>query len=268
MSVITIPKKETSIYYLKYWEAQLKTRMSRNKIEGSWKSGINGAEILNLAKALGMTKDVGDIMDLHPYHKDRVQQMRDNWKVPVLSLRRIAVGDSLYDMARAELPAIPNFSNLAMSGLWHYQAEQMLLEVIKYLDSNVINRNLVKVIYIGSLAGNPLMAGQSYETTWRRCVSVYNFARANFPGARIVISTLPPTYSIWANLHRWRFESDVWNWVVNDSNAVLVSFKRFGGLLPNMIESSDTTHLTASGNFRFNDLLEDAATCPARTFKQ
>ena len=256
---------------INYWIASFKTWLAQKDIEKSWKSGKFSANILNILKATGNMREAPpDYSEPHPLFAERLKQMKADWPgTAPHTFLVLAAGDSILNMGRESFTAFQNKANLGQSGAWHYQTWQIEQEALKILDSIYQGgREIVKAIFLGTNAGNPLIAGQSYDVTLERCQELWNRTRAALPNAKIIIFTIPPTYSIWANAHRARFELDAWDWVSRDKNAVLVTFKNFGGFVPSIVLGSDTVHLNERGKYRLNELFLRALAARPGTYIQ
>lgn len=256
---------------IQYWLANFKTWLAQKDIEKSWKTGKFSAQVLNILKATGNMKEAPpDYSEPHPLYEERLKKMKAEWPgTAPHTFLTLAAGDSILDMGRDSYTAFQNKANLGMSGAWHYHTLQMVLDALKILDSIYQGgREIVKAVFLGTNAGNPLMAGQSYKVTLERCQELWNRTRAALPNAKLIIFTLPPTYSIWANAHRAKFELDAWDWVQRDKNSVLVSFKNFGGFVPSIVLGSDTVHLNDKGKFKLNELFLKAISASARSYIQ
>jgi len=243
--------------YLKYWQAQLKTYAMRPDIEKAWAVGKKTAAVLALMKAAGLAPAQTDEIQ-HPLQAERLQKVIR--EIPAASpamFNTICLGDSIFDIPRSRYTSIKEVANFAQSGAHHYHLGNQLEGVYPLLPSGAVQN-----IVMGTAIGNPLMVGQDYDISFQKTQREWDRARKLFPGRRIIVVTLPPTFSVWANLHRPKFEIDAFNWVSKDENAVLVSFRNFGKVLPEIAMSSDTVHLTRAGELKLDGLIEKAKALP------
>lgn len=243
--------------YWRYWQAQIRTQQMMPDIEKAWKAGKQTSMALAVFKAAGLLPQETAEVD-HPLRAGRMKKIqREIPKAVPADFNTICLGDSIFDIPRSRFLSIKEVANLSQSGAHHYHLGHQIADAYPLLPNRAVQN-----IVMGTGIGNPLIVGQDYDYSFQKLRKQWDGVRALYPGRRMIIVGLPPTYSVWANLHRPKFELDAFGWVRQDENAVFVSFRRFGGVLPKIAMSSDTTHLTRAGEVKLDGLIEKAKTLP------
>ena len=222
--------------------------------------------VLMEAEMAGKTPAIGPYVE-HPLHKARLQQYIKNVEdynnlPPALQTAKgtIAFGDSLIDIPRGEFCSINEKLNFAISGSWANHMEQMAVDIFHLLFQKGMT---IKNVVVGTLGGNPLLSYQDVDATVKISYDCLDKLRRIFPFAKIIVYGLPPVYNAYATRNSIKFESNMFEWVNKDDNAVFVPlFSKFGqglfNLTPNVVTSSDGVHLTHNGVVILDNLFDKA----------
>lgn len=199
--------------------------------------------------------------DTSPHPEQAIRQLEASRSIRQngisINFRAIALGDSLKDIPRNEFRTVLSPVNFAMSGSRTHHMLSMARAVKQALvETSQLQK--VKFVYIGTLEGNGYIVGEPVEEGISRALSGLRELRELFPGVRIIVDSLPPTYSVFANIARIPYEVALSNWVQADRDAVLISFMRFGEWTPSIWLSDDGVHHTDLGTLRFDNAMKTA----------
>lgn len=190
--------------------------------------------------------------DPHPSYEERLVDYRDaiennldeDWSC-------IAFGNSLKDIPRKDFLTVPEYANFSISGSRSHNMLRMARVIHAILEQNG-KLDEVKYVFVGTLEGNGFLVGMPYKQAIDRAIAALDEIRELFPNARIIVDSIPPTYSVAANVGRWPYEYALIDWVNRDRDAVLISFKKMGMWFPGVWLSSDGVHHTPAGTRRFD----------------
>ena len=180
----------------------------------------------------------------------------------------IAFGDSLLDLTRKKLHAVPAAMNFAISGSWAHHMARMASDIRPLLERADIYPS-IKYVVVGSLGGNPLLMRQPVERTIEKSMDALDAIRRLYPDARIIVFGIPPTISMYVNTNAPAFEAALYRWVFADRDAVMLPLQRqFAGslgLFPKAVMSVDGVHFSAQGASEFDRLIEKAKRARAKS---
>lgn len=236
-------------HYLRLAIAQAETWWQRRRIQDTHRNS------LALSLALWHSKMIGQIPSRDPLGiPDRVRDLADKFCRDILDhpdrdYSRVVYGDSLADFSREMLESegvVPSYANFAIAGSRAHHMQYVFERTWPYLQGRV------RVVVLGSLGGNGMLIGFDYGSILERSLDCMNTIRAAVGDrVRIALYSIPPTYSITANMYRPYFELDLERWMLSDPNAVLISFRKQGWFFPKIALSIDGVHWTSTGKLIF-----------------
>lgn len=202
-----------------------------------------------------------------PYteHKDFLKRAQGfvkeiaDYSGPTSSLT-INYGDSIVDMWRDRWQS--HDLVFSVGGMHHYHMLHMAQVLKPVMDAKKL---YPKFVTIGTLGGNPLLQHQEISSVIAKSIECLNGLRALYPASftKLIVYGLPPVTAIYASAHSFNFEQKIYQWVVNDSNAVFIPmFKQFGtgflGLTPKSWVTAEGIHLSPVGQVLLDERFEYA----------
>lgn len=198
----------------------------------------------------------------HPEHQARLAGAQDRLR-RAPSCETIAFGDSLLDLARLRLRAVPTDLNFAINGSAPYPVIMMARDIQTLLKTAGRYQD-VRYVIVGSLGANPLLAHYPLDQTIRHSLAALDTIRTLYPSARIIVYGIPPTVDHYTNTNAIPFELELLRWVSRDRDARLLPFQRHFagrfGLMPRADMTHDGVHFSSKGIAVFDELLMKAKT--------
>ena len=166
--------------------------------------------------------------------------------------------DSLLDMARGWIDAVPSKWNFSLGGMRTDHGIQFLDDILPVMRMVGF---VPYFILLGSPGGNDLLQRYDVHGTISRFEILFNKIRAAFPLARICVYDLPQTIIDYMIVAKPIVTDAVKKIVLADGNATLLllvqNFTKKNRALPKSDMSVEGVHMTALGMMYFNEDIHD-----------
>jgi hypothetical protein len=176
--------------------------------------------------------------------------------------RTILFGDSIAAQAKDYISNVvdPRL-NFALGGMRAGHMEQLLKDMLPLFKAANFVPN---VIVVGTPDGNGLLQHYEIGIVKVACLSLFNALREAYPTARIICYGIPFTIVDYVIQHFKEYELNVYNWVRNDKNSVMLplvhDFVETNHIMMKADYSSDGVHLTPKGQILLGGLIQRGKT--------
>lgn len=232
-------------------------RVYRQNIDKTYKESI----ALTLAAQTNRPAQLSfEQIPMHPAFSERMLEFTQFIETHG-ALKTINFGDSILDFTREWIDEIDGIFSVA--GSWH----KHMLQFAGALSIDLINHD-VGTVFVGTLAGNPLIGFQDLNATIAFSILTLDGIRSIFPNRKIIIYGLPPTKEVQVIPCSDTFCNAMYDYAMGHQDVQFIDMRyRMGGQIATSRYSADGVHLNPRGARILNQLFKEAKSSTAKLIK-